>query len=170
MAARYQIPRINIQTCHNHFKEDIRRELRVRSDSTYKEFMNLIEELLGHKHSNEVFEEKLFYIYKKYREDEIAVSVITNIDKYKKELLAYRGIPGSPITSNLMECFNSHLKARIKSIRSFESFSHADRWLNGYILKRRFAKYTDCKGKFRSLNGRRPIDMSTKGYIDDLFK
>lgn len=53
------------------------------------------------------------------------------------------------------------------SLRSFQSLPYAKLWFNGYILKRRFTKFTDCKGKFRSLNGKRGVDM-TKNLLLDL--
>jgi len=43
---------------------------------------------------------------------------------------------------------------------------HAKLWFNGYVLKRRFTKFTDCRGKFRSLNGKRGVDMTKKIDVD----
>lgn len=81
-------------------------------------------------------------------------------------MLAYRGIPQAPITTNMIEGLNSHLEARLFSLRSFQSISHAKLWFNGYILKRRLTKFTDCKGKFRSLNGKTELDMTKKLGVD----
>src|SRR3989344_4948061 len=44
LAARKNFPQVKIQTCFNHFKENIRRDLRVRSEDTYKFFMERIED------------------------------------------------------------------------------------------------------------------------------
>lgn len=46
MAARDKFPAVRIQTCYNHFKETIRRDLKIRSDPTYKDFMKRIESVL----------------------------------------------------------------------------------------------------------------------------
>ena len=69
-----------------------------------------------------------------------------------------------------MECFNSHLESRLKSIH-FEDFEHAKLWLNGYVLKRRHTRYTSCKGKFRKFNGIKPIELSKKkdAVLIDVF-
>jgi len=86
--------------------------------------------------------------------------------RYKNELTAYRGIPQSPITSNIIEGMNAHLESRLVALRSFQSPTYARLWMNGYILKRRFTKYTDCKGKFKQLNGKTGVEMTKKSGID----
>lgn len=166
LAARRAFPEVRIQTCFNHFKEAIRRNLKVRSDSTYKDFMRRIEDVLREKLTDDAMNKKLFALYRDYKHDPICTQVLTNIEKYKSELLGYRGVPGSPITTNIIEGLNSHLEARLFSLRSFQSIAHAQLWFNGYVLKRRFTKFTDCRGKFRSLNGKRGVDMSKKLDID----
>ena len=61
-----------------------------------------------------------------------------------------------PRTTNLIEGFNSTtLEIRLSSIRGFEKTNTAEGYINALILKRRFQKFTDCKGKFKSLNGSR---------------
>lgn len=168
MTARYSFPSVKIQTCFNHFKENIRRDLKVRSDNTYKEFMGKIETVLDSKvkHNNETIDKYLWLIYREYKHDPVCISILTNIEKYKKELLAYRGIPQSPLTNNLIEGMNSHLEARLQSLRSFQSIKYAHLWFNGYILKRRYTKFTDCKGKFRFLRGKTGVGMTKKPEID----
>jgi hypothetical protein len=84
----------------------------------------------------------------------------------KDEFLAFQGYPGAPVTTNLIECFNSHLEARIKALHHFNSFEHAKLWLNRYTLRRRFTKFTDCKGKFKHLNGEISLNMSRKPDVD----
>lgn len=162
MAAMHQFPKVRIQTCYNHLKENIRKELRVRKDFTYKPLMRLIEDMLKVKRSESDFNNKMFYIFKQYRNDPIAMSVITNIAKNKEELLAFRGYVRAPTTTNIIECFNSHLECRLKALKGFESFNHAELWLNAYVLKRRQTKFRECTGYFRRLNGKRPIDQTLK--------
>lgn len=165
MAARNCFPQVRIQTCFNHFKESIRRNLKVRSDQTYKPFMNRIELIFAQKLNDDVFNKQLFAIYHDYAADPVCLSTLTYIEKYKQELLAYRGVKASPVTSNLMESYNSHLESRLFSIKCFNSFSYAKLWMNAYILKRRFTKFTDCEGKFRSLNGKFGIDLTKKQEV-----
>lgn len=166
MAARRNFPSVRIQTCFNHFKENMRRTLKVRSDPTYKEFMSRVEDVLADKLSNQAMDKKLFALYRDYRQDSLAVSLLTNIEKSKPELTGYRGVPSSPLTTNIIEGFNSHLEARLTILRSFQSTEHARLWINGYVLKRRFTKFTDCKGKFKNLNGKTGVEMTKKPDID----
>ncbi len=165
MAARDKFPGCRIQTCFNHFKESMRRTLRVRSDDTYKPFMKRIEDIFSCKRTNVDMNKKLFALYRDFKFDPICLSVITNIHRYMPELLAYRNIKGSPLTTNLIEGLNSHLESRLTALRSFQSVRHARLWMNGYILKRRFTKWTDCTGKFKHLNGKRGVDMTKKEGI-----
>ncbi|MDO8497708.1 MAG: transposase [bacterium] len=160
MAARNAFPTVKIQTCTNHFKENVRRELKVRTDKTYLHFSSEVDSILSHKLSDEVFNKWMGILFEDYAHDPVTLSILANIEKYKKELLAYRGIKGAPTTTNLIECFNSHLQDRLASLKGFESFKHATLWLNAYILKRRFTRLSGCEGKFRHLNGERPIDKT----------
>ena len=166
MAARRCFPAIKIQTCFNHFKENIRRNLKVRSEETYRPFVKRIESVLKAKLSQETFNRWLWCIYRDYRHDPVCLSVLINIEKYRPELNAYRNIRQAPITTNLIEGMNAHLESRLTALRSFHTVSYTRLWLNGYILKRRFTKYTDCRGKFRLLNGKAGVEMTKKPEID----
>lgn len=165
MAARKNFPEVRIQTCFNHFKENIRRDLKVRSDDTYKPFMRRIEQVLTEKLTDMDMNKKLFALFKDYQNDLVALSILTNIQRYRPQLTAYRGIPQSPVTTNIMEGLNSHLESRLFALRSFQSSAHAKLWINGYVLKRRFTKFTDCKGKFKHLNGKTGAMMTQKPSI-----
>lgn len=165
MAARKCFPSVRIQTCFNHFKENIRRELRTRSNDTYKPFMRKIEGIFDAKYNDEALNKKLYNIYRDYHQDPVCLSVLINIERYKKELLGYRSIHQSPVTTNIIEGLNAHLEARLISLRSFQSVKYAKLWLNGYILKRRYAKFRDCRGKFRYLNGKSGVEMTKKERI-----
>ena len=166
MAARNAFPATKIQTCYNHFKENIRRDLHIRSDQgkLYKDFMKRIESILSssQKIANQTFNTWLFALYRDYHADPLCLSILTNIEKYKPELLAYRGISQAPVTTNLIEGMNGHLEARLQKLRSFQSVEHARLWLNGYVLKRRFTKFTDTRGKFRFLRGKTGVQMTKK--------
>lgn len=162
MAARDKFPEVHIQTCTNHFKENIRARLKVRSDDTYKPFMKAVENVFEKKRTDADMYKKLRGLWREYEGDPVCEPVLLNIQKYHRELTGYRGFPGSPTTSNIIEGLNSHLQGRLKALQSFESVKHARLWMNGYVLKRRYAKWTDCKGKFRRLNGTRGVDQTKK--------
>jgi len=170
MAARSRFPGCKIQTCYNHFKENIRRDLHVRSDQgkQYKDFMRRIESILNssNKLSDENFNNWLWILYRDFSNDPLCLQILTNIEKYKAELLAYRGIPQAPVTTNLIEGLNGHIEARLQSLRSFQTIEYARLWFNGYILKRRFSKFTDCRGKFRFMKGKSGLMMTKKQGID----
>lgn len=166
MAARNSFPAVKIQTCFNHFKEGIRRTLHTRSDNTYRPFMRRVEDILTVKLNDGALNKKLFALYRDYKDDPVVVTVLTNIHKYLPELLGYRGISQAPVTTNLIESFNSHLESRLFSLKYFNSVAHARLWINGYILKRRFTPFTSCTGKFRFLNGKRGVSLTQKQGID----
>lgn len=128
--------------------------------------MRQIEDVFSEKLNDGAFNKKLYNLYKEFHNDPVCLSVLTNIEKYKRELLGYRHIPQSPVTTNLIEGMNAHLESRLFALRSFQSVSHARLWFNGYILKRRFTKFTDCRGKFRHLNGKRGVEMTKKERLD----
>ncbi len=170
LAARSRFPGVRIQTCYNHFKENIRRDLRVRSPdgAKYKPFMRRIEKILDSstKLSDDNFNAWLWKLYREVGDDLLAKSILVNIERYKEELLAYRGIPQAPLTTNLIEGLNGHLEARLQALRSFQTVNHARLWLNGYVLKRRFTKFTDCRGRFRFLRGKTGVQMTKKDGVD----
>lgn len=167
MAAYDKFPAVKIQTCYNHFKETIRRDLKVRSDQTYRPFMKRIEGILDSstKLSDENFKVWMGALVRDYGTDPVCLSVILMIHKYQIELFAFRGIPGAPLTTNLIEGMNGHLEKRLFSLQSFQSISYAKLWFNGYVLKRRLTKFTDCRGGFRHLNGKTGVEMTQKHGI-----
>lgn len=167
MAARSAFPAVKIQTCYNHFKENIRRYLHIRSVNSYKPFMKRVESVLdsSNKLSDETFNRWMFCLFRDFKDDSLCLSTLTNIEKYKQELLAYRNIPQAPLTNNIIEGLNGHLEGRLQKLRSFQTIKHARLWFNGYILKRRFTKFTDCRGKFSYLRGKTGVQMTKKERV-----
>jgi hypothetical protein len=72
----------------------------------------------------------------------------------------------------LIESFNKQLQGRLKTIQGFESFATAERWLSAWVLRRRLTPFTDCRGKFKKLNGRPSIENTRRGgtKIPDFFR
>lgn len=163
MAARYMFPTVLVQTCQNHFLENIRRDLQVRTEEKYRDFVfDLRTELFLRKINRQDFRQRALKLVKKYTGNQIAVSCLVKIEKSFDELTAATLVPGAPKDTNLIELYNSHLQARLKSIKGFKSFSSAEKWLNAYILRRRFRPFRDCSRKFRYLNGKSSISQSCK--------
>lgn len=153
LACQRTYPKAVIQICHNHYKESIRRSLMVRSDPTYRLFMLEINQLFSTKRSVEEFFFLARRILLKHGYDPRCQGVLLDLEKRKGVLLAYTNEKSIPRTTNLIECFNSHLEGRLKSLKGFESLGHARLWLNAYFLRRRFKPFTDCTGHFQKLNG-----------------
>lgn len=66
-----------------------------------------------------------------------------------------------PRTTNLIEGWNSTtMELRISSIRGFKKEKHARNYINAIILKYRFHKFKDCRGKFKHLNGKSPLEAA----------
>ena len=165
-AARFVYPNVVIQLCQKHYKENIRRSLDLTVNPHYGAFMKQIEELFLFKRTPDDFNRKAEIIFNRYRQSSLCVAVLTDIHRNQHLLLGWRDGHHIPITTNLIESFNSHLQGRLKSIKGFETFKHADIWLNGYFLRRRTRKFTGCTGKFKSLNGWYSLQKSKKPGVD----
>lgn len=165
-------PKAITQLCQNHYKEGVRKILNVRTDSTYLPFMREIENLFAKRRSGEEFGHIASRIYHHYSHIETCQAILVDIQKRLPQLLAYTQLPQVPRTTNLIESYNSHLQGRLKTIKGFESFKHADSWLNAYFVRRRFKPFTDCTRKFKSLNGKCSLELSLNSnyQIDMLSK
>ena len=159
-------PKAHIQLCLNHYKEHIRQTLDVRIDPTYRPFIHEIELLFQYKRARQEFDRVAGKIYQKYRLDPRCSSVLTDIQKRLPMLTAYMQYHRIPRTNNLIESFNSHLQGRLKTIKGFETFKHANTWLNAYFLLRRLKKFTDCEQPFKRLNGTASLQQSLKNPSD----
>ena len=165
-AESFVYPKSVSQICQNHYKQSLRLSLGVCRDPTYVSFMKEIEFLFQEKRSLSGFNSLAGKVYFKYSKDSVCVSVMADIQKRLPQLLAYTQLPGLPTTNSLIESYNSHLEGRLKTIKGFESFDHADSWLNAYFIKRRLKKFTDCSGKFYSLNGTCSIQNTLKSDLE----
>lgn len=165
-------PAAKTQLCTNHYKESLRDSLAVRVDPTYVSFMHEVEELFTHRRSASEFSNLAGKILYRHRYDPRCVSILADMQRRFPMLTAYMAERRIPMTTNLIESYNSHLEGRLKTIKGFETFSHADSWLNGYFLRRRLKKFTDCSRQFQRLNGSCSLEQTMKNpaKIDDLLK
>lgn len=152
--------------CTNHLKENIRASLGVRTNPIHRPFVRSIECLFKQKITMDNFNRIASGILKDYLHDEAYVQILLDIEKRKENLLAFLKVRDTPQTNNLIECFNSHLQGRLDTIKGFDSFKHANLWLNGYFLRRRTTKFTDCEGRFKKLNGKTSLEVSLKDGIE----
>jgi hypothetical protein len=178
MGARYVFPGVIVQICHVHFLENIRRALKVRSEETYRSFLADIEkhifkvENLG----KDRMEARIRWRSPRHQHDAVKIQTMHHIFHSSEKLTAYVKAKGifhidCPRTTNLIESMNKQLNGRLKTIQGFESFQTAERWLSAWILRKRLTPFTDCRGKFKGLNGLPSIENTRKGgtKIPDFF-
>jgi hypothetical protein len=140
--------------------------LDFKNTQSHRDFLTGFNELLFVKRSKEDFEKRASYLYSNYGDEPTCNSILIELARKQKLLQGYLNHRGTPTTTNLIESLNSHLEARVRNLKGFESFKHADLWLNGYFLRRRTKKFTDCSGKFRKLNGKTSLEITKKPGID----
>jgi transposase-like protein len=160
-------PRAKVQLCQNHYLENFRRNLRVRTEETYHQFFASLRDrvFLGARTEAEITA-ALRYVMERYGTDETCRAIVTEIHARREILFQYLTIPDCPKDTNLVELYNSHLQARLKSIKSFQSVPAAKRWLNAYLIRRRTKTLTDCDLKFKHLNGYPSLFWTIKKQAD----
>jgi len=165
-AAKYVFPNVIIQLCHVHFLRNAKHALDLDENQYHQIFYPALTKLLIEKRSKVDFEKKASNLVKLFSKDAVCSSILIDLSRKQSLLQGYLHRKGTPTTTNLIESMNSHLEARVKPLKGFESFKHADLWLNAYFLRRRTKKWTDCSGKFRRLNGKTSLEITQKPGID----
>lgn len=65
-----------------------------------------------------------------------------------------------PHTNNDIENLFKQLELNIGSVGRFGKFWNAHHYLNAWALKRKFTKFTDCKGQRKHRNGKAPLELA----------
>lgn len=65
-----------------------------------------------------------------------------------------------PHTNNDIENLFKQLELNLGSVGRFGKFWNAHHYLNAWALKRRFTKFTDCKGIRKHRNGKAPLELA----------
>ena len=164
-AAQHTFPQVVIQLCHLHFLRNMRALLDLETGS-HQVFFQLLTKLLIEKRSKQDFEQRAARLFANFSSDIVCSSILLELAKKQSLLQGYLLYKGIPTTTNLIESFNSHLEARVRPLKGFQSFRHADAWLNAYFLRRRTKKFTDCSGKFTRLNGKSSLEIVKKPGVD----
>ena len=153
-----------IQMCHTHYLENIRQNLNIRTDEKYHHFFNsLIKHVFRDPKNKKEREKGLHHVYTKHvKNNEILQYILIDIAKKQHQLFAYEQVNHCPRTNNIIESYNSHLNGRLKTIKGFQSFHSAERWLNAWMIRRRTKSFTDCNTKFKYLNRRTSLEMTIK--------
>lgn len=164
LALKQVFPGVPLQLCQNHYLENIRQALHIRTDPTHQHFFNSLKQYVFDEYADdEQLNAALHHVLTERGEHQlIRQSIVMMIHHRRKELFAYKDIPNCPNNTNLIELFNSHFSARLKSIKGFKTKEHARLWLNGMLLRRRTKPFTDCGPKFKHLNGKSSLQMTIK--------
>lgn len=160
----YHYPKALIQLCHTHFLENIRKQLNIRTDTTYHHFFNsLVKHVFCDPTNHQERLNGLHHVLlNRTNNDPVLQAIVMYVHERLDELFAYEKISHCPKTTNSMECFNSHLQGRLKAIKGFQSFQDANRFLNGYLIRRRMKRFTDCNEPFKHFNGKMPLENTIK--------
>ena len=163
LALKQVYPKAKIQLCHNHYFENLRGYLLVRTEKKYQPFFYELKDAFSTKLHPKKREAKLAHITYKYaRNNETLLGIMADIENRKDKLFAYKRIKNCPSTNNIIESYNSHLNGRLKTIKGFQSFKSAERWLNAWLVRRRTNILTDCDKPFKHLNGKSGLEMALK--------
>jgi len=165
-AAQYVYPNAVVQLCHLHFLRNMRALLDQDENVEHRLFFQLLNKLMIVKRSKADFDKKATNLMRLFSHDQACQSIMIELGRKQSLLQGYLNHKGTPTTTNLIESFNSHLEARLAPLKGFESFKHADLWLNGYFLRRRIKPFTDCQRKFKRLNGKTSLSQTQKPGIE----
>lgn len=163
-ALNYYYPKAKVQLCQNHYLENMRQKLKVRTSRDHVKFFNnlklhVFDEYKNVKQLKAVLHH---FIISSAKRNILRQEIVMDIWHRRQELFVYQQIPHCPKNTNLIELFNSHLNARLKSIKGFKSLPSAEMFLNAWMIRRRTKSFTDCKTKFKYLNGKCSLQMTIK--------
>jgi hypothetical protein len=157
-------PNAVIQLCHVHVLRNIREELHISPrDQTHLPFFREVQRLLALQgETNRML--RLQMLEAEFEANERYHEVLRAIRSRWDDLFRYESIRkegvACPRTNNLIEAYNHHFKDRIDTIKGFESLSSAERFLNAWMLKRRFTPFRECGKPFEHLNGHTSFSRS----------
>ena len=157
-------PLARLQLCHNHYLENIRQLLKVRTDDRYARFFNSLRLHVFLNGTDEfAVEQGWRHVWREHTQgNRLLQDILKEIDRRKTELFNYLKVKGAPNNTNLIELYNSHLNGRLKTIKGFQDFESAQRWLNAYLIRRRTKPLTDCQQKFKHLNKHSSLEFTIK--------
>lgn len=162
LAADKVFPGVVIQLCQRHYLENVRKILDTKNDPKYRVFVAALKRILSKRRSPGELRTLAGRMVTAFRGDQDILYVLADLERRANLLFGYMNFSNTPTTNNLIECFNSHLEGRLKTIKGFQSFRSADNWLNGYFIKRRLTPFRDCGGKFKGLNSHCSLEITLR--------
>lgn len=157
-------PLARLQLCHNHYLENLRKLLKVRTIGTYQYFFNSLRHHVFLEGLDDTsIDRGLAHVGVRHAERSYLLNNILSDIKYRRQdLFNYLNVAGAPNNTNLIELYNSHLNGRLKTIKGFQSLVSAKLWLNAYLIRRRTKSLTDCEIKFKYLNKHASLELTIK--------
>jgi transposase-like protein len=157
-------PHSLLQLCHNHYLENLRKLLKVRTVSRYQHFFNSLRLHVFLEGTDEqTITQGLNHVWHERTEGKrLLQNIVATIQARRQDLFNYLKVKDCPSNTNLIELYNSHLAGRLKTIKGFQDISSARRWLNAHMIRRRTKALTDCEGKFKHLNHHASLELSIK--------
>jgi hypothetical protein len=157
-------PYARLQLCQNHYLENIRTALRIRSEERYAHFFNSLKLYVFTPYqTDEEITKGLEYVKENHAgQNHLLNNILADIENRRNELFAYRHFDSCPNNTNLIELYNSHLNGRLKTIKGFQCLVSARRWLNAWLIRRRTKTLTDCETKFKYLNRHCSLEFTIK--------
>jgi transposase-like protein len=169
-ALKRVFPRARLQLCHTHYLEGVRQLLDIRKDWRYRDFFNLIRQAfrqtIRRRRDGQLHAAHSIYTYQDLKAELVIADIMARYDTLFANSIPYP-MQHCPMTTNIIESSNSHLEARLKSIKGFQSFQSAERWLNAWMLRRRTKAFTDCEVPFKHLNGKTSLFQTLKNAADE---
>jgi transposase-like protein len=163
-ALRKVFPYARLQLCHNHYLDNIRKVLKIRTEARYQHFFNSLKfHVFTEAKTDEEIANALQDVKEKHAGQSFLLNnILADIDNRRNELFAYLHYEGCPNNTNLIELYNSHLNGRLKTVKGFQNLTSADRWLNAWMIRRRTKTLTDCGPKFKHLNKHCSLEFTIK--------
>jgi transposase-like protein len=163
-ALRKVFPYARLQLCQFHYKENIRKLLKVRTETRYQNFFySLNKHVFTNAKTDEEITEGLLHVKENHAgQSWLLNNILADIENRRNDLFAYLHFEDCPNNTNLIELYNSHLNGRLKTIKGFQSLVSAKRWLNAWLIRRRTKTLTDCEEKFKHLNKHCSLEFTIK--------
>ena len=157
-------PDANVQLCHVHVLRNIRKELHItKKDTAHLPFLHRVQNLFslaGEEARRNAWEEMARSATMSASEWEIARRLRSRWDDlFRFESIRKEGL-ACPRDNNLSEAYNNHFQARMGTIKGFESISSCERFVNAWMVRRRFTPFRACGEHFKHLNGHTSFSKS----------
>ena len=163
---KHYYPKALLQLCSTHILRNVRELLNGvsrKSRMNYEPFLKDFSKYLRTKTTFKNKEKSIYWFLKTYSMDPLLEDILLNLFKKRDFVFAFCKLKKKlPHSNNLIEGFNSHLEGRLKTVRGFNSFLSAERFLNAWMVRRRTKTFNSCSKKFSYLNGKTSLELVIK--------